>query len=574
MRIQGNTTAGKLLDSSKASLLNNLKAGDVLQGIVKQLYPNHKAAIQMQGSQLIAQLEASLSVGGKYFFQVTSNERKMPELKVITGEQQNGKQLIDNLLQQLGIKETRLSSQLVSALAREQVPMQRSDLLQAIQYTQDNKISAQQAQPVLMQLMKLRIPVTAASFQAVQAYQGGSISESLAALERSLPPGGQPMLQVNLEYVLRGFISEESAVRAVLTADVQQEKPALFPLLQDLGLVSKALDKQGWISVLQQWSPRTSQNLRTVTPPFTTSFEGVKEQLQSVLENKRKLMIEARALHGAIMQGTPPSLHPKANLEAQFLQYFSNHNQVTQGNAGTVLPLVEALLEPKSYQALERLVNIWTASNENIINNPKEQFLHQLQWVLRDAGLNAESSLKTDDASSMQFKHLLLEMLQNSSGGIGRENAQQVLHFLNGMQLNNINDSNYFVQANIQIPSQKLGLSKDIDLHFEGKKTSDGNIDPAYCRIIFDLQLHSMKETIIDLHVQKKALSITVYNDQATTPVLVDKFRPGLQEALEKINYQIASIVCKPYTETDKQPHQKGRTADEKAGQGKVDFRV
>lgn len=720
MRIQGNTTAGKLLDSSKASLLNNLKTGDVLQGTVKQLYPNHKAAIQMQGNQLIAQLEASLSVGGKYFFQVTSNEGKMPELKVMTGEQQNGKQLIGNLLQQLGIKETGLSSQMVSMLVREQIPMQRRDLLQAIQYIQNNKIAVRQAQPILMQLMKLRIPVTAASFQAVQAYQNGDLGESLAVLQRSLSPGQQPMLQANLEHVLKGFISEESAVRAVLTADIQQEKPVLFPLLQrlglvskalnkqgwmntlqqwgqpvsqnqaaaapftvsfegmkkqiksilanqqqliteantaqrstvpvqdrpnlaaqlqqyftnhvkadqgaarqavealsepknyqvlerlmnilefsnekalkivltadakqakptlfpllqDLGFVSKALDKQSWANALQQWNPPGVQNQGTVTPPFTVSFEEAREQLQSILGNKMQLMTEVKALHGAIMQGTDPSLHPKANLAAQFPHYFSSHNKITQGNAGAVFPLLETLMEPKSYQALERLMNIWTASNENISNNPKEQFLHQLQWVLRDAGLNAESSLKTEDASSMQMKHLLLEMLQNNSGGTGRENAQQLVHFLNGMQLNNIHDSNYFVQANIQIPSQKLGLSKDIDLHFEGKKTADGNIDPEYCRIIFDLQLQSMKETIIDLHVQKKALSITIYNDQSTTPVLIDKFRPNLQKALEQINYQIASIVCKPYTEADRQQHQPGRKADEMAGQGKVDFRV
>ncbi|MEK4301863.1 hypothetical protein MKY30_21145 [Oceanobacillus sp. FSL W8-0428] len=719
MRIQGNTTAGKLLDSSKASLLNNLKSGDVLQGTVKHLYPNHKAVIQMQGNQLIAQIEASLSVGGKYFFQVTSNEGKMPELKVMTGEQQNGKQLIGNLLQQLGIKETRLSSQLVSMLVREQIPMQRRDLLQAIQYIQDNKISTQQAQPILMQLMKLRIPVTAASFQAVQAYQSGDLGESLAVLQRSLPPGQQPMLQANLEHVLKGFVSEESAVRAILTADIQQEKPVLFPLLKSFGLVSKALNKQGWTSALQQWSqpvsqnqaaaapftasfegmkeqiksilanqqqlimeanaaqgssvpaqdrpnlaaqfpkyfsnhvqgdqgaarqviealsepknfqvlerlmnilefsnekavkivlttdakqakpilfpllqdlgfiskildkqvwantlqqwnPPGAQNQGTVTPPFTTSFEGVREQLQSILENQKQLMTEARVLHGAMMQGTSSSEHPKANLTAQFPQYFTNPVQVTQGNEGAIRPLLESLAEAKSYQAIERLMNIWTASNENIINNPKEQFLHQIQWVLRDAGLNAESSLKTDDASSMQMKHLLLEMLQNNSRGAGRENAQQALHFLNGMQLNNINDSSYFVQANIQIPSQKLGLSKDINLHFEGKKTADGNIDPEYCRIIFDLQLQSMKETIIDLHVQKKALSIIIYNDQSTTPGLIDKIRPNLQKALEQINYQIASIVCKPYTEADRQ-QQPGRKADEMAGQGKVDFRV
>ncbi|WP_152656409.1 hypothetical protein [Oceanobacillus sp. CFH 90083] len=573
MRIQDNTTVGSLLQSSKASLLHNLKTGDVLQGTVKQLYANNRAAIQIQGNQIIAQLEASLSVGGRYFFQVTSNEGKMPELKVMTGAQRNGQQLISSLLEQLGIKENKLTSQLVHALVREQVPMQRSDLMQAIQYIRDNKLSQQQAQPVLIQLMKMRIPITQASFQAVQAIQNGNISNSLASLDRSLPPGQQPMLQVMLEHILRGFPSEQGAVRAVLTADAQAARPVLFPLLQNLGFVSKALDKPGWTNVLQQWNPPAPQSQGAVTAPFTSSFEGVKEQLQAILRNQKQLMAEAKMLHGAMLQGSSTAALSKTNLTAEFPQYSFNNAAIMQESESAVRPLLEALREPKNYQALERLINIWTASNENNVNNPKELFLHQLQWVLRDAGLNAESSLKTDNVNAMQFKHLLLEMLQNS-GLAGRENAQQVVHILNGMQLNNLNDSSYFIQANIQIPSQKLGLSKDINLHFEGKKTADGSIDPEHCRIIFDLQLHRMKETIVDLHVQKKSLFITIYNDQATTPMLVDKFRPNLQEALEKMNYQVSSITCKPYTEADKQQHQIIKSDAERAVQGKVDFRV
>ncbi|WP_339178254.1 hypothetical protein [Oceanobacillus sp. FSL W7-1293] len=725
MRIQDNVKAAKLLHSSKANLLHNLKTGDILQGTVKQLFPNHRAAIQIQGSQLIAQLEASLSVGGKYFFQVTSNEGKMPELKVMTGEQHNGQQMIRHLLQQLGIKENKLTFQLASALVREQVPMQRSDLMQAMQYIQDNKISQKQAQPILMELMKMRIPITPASFQAVRAFQNGNLSESLALLERSLPPGQQPMLRASLEHVLKGFPTEQSAVRAILsadaqapkpvlfpllqslglvskgldrqawtnilqqwnapvtqtppnqaaasapftagleeikekiqsilanqqqltteakpiqqqgnntaapmkqnieaqlpqsfsnkglgdegntrqiiealsdskklpmlerfsnilgtsneravriilTADAQAEKPVLFPLLQNLGMISKALDKQSWTNALKQWNPPVSQNQGTVTAPFTSSFEGVKEKIQSILGNQKQLMTEARALQGALMQGDSAAVQPKSNLAAEFPQYFANQSSVTL-ESSTVRSLLEALTEPKNYQALQRFINIWTASNENTIHDPKEQFLQQMQWVLRDAGLNAENSLKTDEANTMQFKHLLLEMLQSSSGGISRENAQQVVHFLNGMQLNNMNDSSYFIQANIQIPGQKLGVSKDIDLHFEGKKTADGRIDPEHCRIIFDLNLHGMKETIVDLHVQKKSLSITIYNDQATTPVLVEKLRPNLQEALENMDYHVASVTCKLYTETEKQQRQAIKTAEERPGSGKVDFRV
>ncbi|GIO21951.1 hypothetical protein [Oceanobacillus sp. J11TS1] len=567
MRIQENIAVGKLSQSSKAGLLRNMKSGDILQGTVKQLYPNHKAVIHMQGNQLIAQLEASLSVGGKYFFQVTSNEGKMPKLQVLTGEQQNGNHMVSNLLQQLGIKESKLSSQIVNSLVKEQVPIQQPQLMQVIRYLQDNKMSFQQAQPIVMQLMKSRIPVTDATFQALQAFQNGSLSENLQALERSLLPNQQPIIRAELEHVLRGFPSQESAVRAMLIADVQQAKPMLFPLLQNLGFISKAMDKQAWAKILQQWNPSSSQTQGTINPPFTTSFEGLKDQLQPILTNHKRWMSEANALHG---MDTPQSNSSK--MQTSLEAHFSNNPQVMQGYKEQDRHLVEPLMEPKNYQALERLIKIWTASGENIINNPKEQFLQQLRWVLHDAGIHAESALKTEGANGMHFKHLLLEMIQASSGGSGKENAQQVVHFLNGMQLNNMHDSNYFIQANIQLPSQKFGLSKDIHLQFEGKKTRDGKIDPECCRIIFDLELQRMKETIVDLHVQRKALAITIYNDQATTPAVVDKLRPSLQEALLKLNYELTTIVCKPFTEVDKQQFVK--PSDEKANYRKVDFRV
>ncbi|MFD1067589.1 hypothetical protein [Oceanobacillus locisalsi] len=576
MRIQGNVTTGTLSRSSKAGLLQNLKTGDVLQGTVKQLFPNHRAAIQMQGQQLVAQLEASLSVGGKYFFQVDSIEGNTPELKVITEEQQSGQQITRQLLQQLGIKESKLSVRLIKALVREQVPIQKNELLQALQYIQENKISPQQAQPALMQLMKMRIPVTHASFQAVQAIQNDSISDSLASLERSLPSGQYPMLQAELEHVLRGFPSEQSAVRAVFTADAQAAKPVLFPFLQELGLVSKVLNKQGWLNMLQQWSPSASQDLSSQTAfalPFTSSFEGAKEQLQSILGNQKQLITEAKVLQEALIQGNNTAAQSKENLTMVFPRYFAKQAPVTPEMEAVVRPLLEALIEPKNYQALERLMHIWTASNESSIHHPKEQFLQRMLWTLRDAGLNAENALKSDAPHTTQFKHLLLEMLQNNGGGPGRENAQQLVHLLNGMQINNLHDNSYVMQANIQIPSQKFGLSKDIDLHFEGKKTADGNIDPEYCRIIFDLELHKMKETIVDLHVHKNALAITIYNDQDTTPILVDKLRPDLQEALDKMNYQVTSVICKPYTEGEKQ-HQAGNIDDGQAVQRKVDFRI
>lgn len=56
--------------------------------------------------------------------------------------------------------------------------------------------------------------------------------------------------------------------------------------------------------------------------------------------------------------------------------------------------------------------------------------------------------------------------------------------------------------------------------------------------------------------------------------MLVEKLRPNLQEALESMDYHVASVTCKPYTEAEKQQRQAIKTAEERPGSGKVDFRV
>lgn len=583
MRVQQNThkLLHKLAESSKLHMLQDLKTGDILQGTVKQLFPNHKAAIQLQGNQVTAQLEASLSVGGKYFFQVNSSESKLPELKVVGQQQQNVQQTVIALLQELGLKDSKPNQQLIRTLIQLQIPFQRAEVVQAINYMQVNGLAVQKALPVITQLMESRIPVTDASFRAVQTFQNSNFSERLTALERSLPSNQplQAMVQTHLTHLLKGFSSEQEALRTMLLADGQQAKPTVFPLLQQLGMIPPAVSKQDWVNVLQRMTtlPVQHQQLAAFSSPaLPVNLEGMKQQIQAIVSDQQLLMLEAKAMltanttNAVNVTQTAAQTAAASAMKNHFPQFFSKKAPTVPANEPVVRQLLEALTDSKNFQVLERFIHLSTVSNEKEAA-PKEHFLQQLQWMFRDAGLNAEASLKTDMPATAQFKHLLLEMIHTSSG-ISKENAQQVVHFLNGMQLNNVQDGSYFLQASLQIPSQKLGLSKDIDVHFEGKKTSDGKIDPEYCRIIFDLFLNKMKETIIDLHVQKKAVSITVYNDHVLAPKLVQTFKSTLNENLNQLDYTLLSIICKSYTEEKKQSANVKSTQEQNLG--KVDFRV
>ena len=67
-------------------------------------------------------------------------------------------------------------------------------------------------------------------------------------------------------------------------------------------------------------------------------------------------------------------------------------------------------------------------------------------------------------------------------------------------------------QLVMQVPLEFFGKRIDATLQWNGRMKEDGKIDPSFARILFYLDLHSLDKTIIDMQVQNKIITITVYN--------------------------------------------------------------
>src|SRR5699024_5218410 len=164
-----------------------------------------------------------------------------------------------------------------------------------------------------------------------------------------------------------------------------------------------------------------------------------------------------------------------------------------------------------------RMVTTETADEKNWQQLPiQRQFISHVTQFMQALGMKDEHMLKQtiqqsfEQASSMQgqqiesesIKSMLLQ-LSNSQNTISAERIQHMLHFIKGMQLQSVQESNQFLHAAMQVPGEKLGLNEDMYMQFEGQKKDDDTIDPDYCRILFDLHLEKIDQTIIDRHVQK-----------------------------------------------------------------------
>lgn len=207
-------------------------------------------------------------------------------------------------------------------------------------------------------------------------------------------------------------------------------------------------------------------------------------------------------------------------------------------------------------------------------NNPValQKLALAMQSLTDENVLKQEPTLK----DSMSLKSMLIQMISHPEG-VSTERAQQLLHFINGLQLQSVNETGNFIQASLQLPGEKLSLNSDLYLDFESKKTEDGKINADFCRIMFYLDLNNLKETVIDMNIQKRLISVTIYNDQQKMPEEFKMLQPMLKKGLAEHNYQLSRVSIKPLNNVDKATfHQKQMTRtpiDSKSYEG-IDFQV
>ena len=76
-------------------------------------------------------------------------------------------------------------------------------------------------------------------------------------------------------------------------------------------------------------------------------------------------------------------------------------------------------------------------------------------------------------------------------------------------------------QLIMQVPLEFFGKRIDATLQWNGRMKDDGKIDPDFARILFYLDLHSLEKTIIDMQVQNRIVSVTVFNARTSLRQLV-----------------------------------------------------
>ncbi|MGG1551119.1 hypothetical protein ABE452_04965, partial [Paenibacillus ferrarius] len=152
-------------------------------------------------------------------------------------------------------------------------------------------------------------------------------------------------------------------------------------------------------------------------------------------------------------------------------------------------------------------------------------------------------------AAAETLKSLLLQLTASDDTPAPlKEAAQQALGQITGQQLMLTNDKTaMFTQMTLFIPFVNGSGEQSAAIHIQSRKGSRGQVDANNCRLLFDLQMKAMGNTLVDVAVVNKIVSLTIHNDHPAIGTLMETSKKEISEALNRVGYQFISLKCSPY---------------------------
>lgn len=142
-----------------------------------------------------------------------------------------------------------------------------------------------------------------------------------------------------------------------------------------------------------------------------------------------------------------------------------------------------------------------------------------------------------------------------------RKQAQFIVNRITAMQLLSLETQQPLQQIVMQFPIFMTNSQHDVTIQWEGKEGKNGQIDEDHCRILFYLHLKRLEETVVDVQIQNRVITVSVYNDHDRPTKLINMWIEPLKEKLSEMNYHLSTVKWiktseeKPSRKEGKHPH-------------------
>ncbi|GIO66807.1 hypothetical protein [Paenibacillus cookii] len=169
------------------------------------------------------------------------------------------------------------------------------------------------------------------------------------------------------------------------------------------------------------------------------------------------------------------------------------------------------------------------------------------------AGARAEHALHGPGTQHDTLKGILLQLVNHDDAPPQlKEAAQQLVSHLTGQQLLlNTDRTAPFAQVTLLLPLNGPDGQETASIQIQSRRGAKGELDASNCRLWFDLQMKHLGQTLVDVQVVDRIVSLKVHNGHEWAGELLENHRDEIAGAIESIGYQLLSLKAEPLPEKE-----------------------
>jgi hypothetical protein len=566
--------------SSTDTRAMELKSGQVVRGVVLQVMENNEALVQINGVQVRAKLEQPMQVGQSAILQVQpqSNGALVVLKPVDPGQVGLPDDSFKEWAKQLALPEQKWAVEIVKDLRKEGAILNRevSQAFQQAAAAMPAGSDVEEWMRAAAATYKRGLPMTGGTVSAMQQVMfGRSAHELIGTLQqqltslissvdqdsavpeamKSLPQAAarvQVLLAEGME-LLRIAASdadnanaekaggkEASAVKAQLVqpaptvkADIVPGSAANAPAVEDGQAMQQsaktAASQPNWLGQMMKWM-------------------GVDHELQL-----------AKAFIGEAAPPTPASTATNTQTaEAAAKPASAAQGQALPQQANSSIAEVPGK-EPQQAPGLTQGKPADTDDHQQLLRHNDlragiERAAASVISMVADDIRMGDPALPSQPAESL--KSALLSLISSDQTPAAmKETAQQLVQHITGQQLLLTPERNSSVLTHVTmfIPINSPDGQQTASVHIQTRRGRKGELDSSNCRLLFNLSMSTLGDTMVDVNVMDKIVSLNLWNDHPAISMLAETSRSEITNSLEKAGYQLLSLRTTPLPKAGEQ---------------------
>ncbi|WP_432359369.1 hypothetical protein [Sporosarcina sp. UB5] len=569
----------------------------MFRGQIRQLFPGQMAEVQIGDHTLIAKLEVPLKGGDAYYFQVQTVNPEL-QIKVVTGPLQTTEGplgQLSNLMESMQLPKSPEMHSILSYFLKQKLPIIKENLLDAVALIKTVQLALRNdALNTIQKLVELKLPLNQIHFNSllgVETKEG--FHDILHTLRTALirDVGVEAQLKETILSTL-GEVNKltASAVdRALVSSAIlklldetapREERFQVLQLLKNSGIMSQSATLANLSSLIDTTvreqvagaqMKKAIQNDPVLQQSQKLQLIGLLEELENNRMTETRSVLAGEQTGKKIMRAVAGHIQSspfRMNNSSSFI------NLLIPANASLKLPELYRTIEQSSVPIAKELIRNAQFVVEQAIDG--KMIKDVMQSLFKSLGFNYEAGLmhkNVDISTTMDMlKPQLVGLLHDSSVSQQlRDAAEVTINRMNGTILQSA-DLGMNKQIVMQLPLEFLGKRIDATIQWNGRKDADGKIDADFARILFYLELESIKKTVVDMQVQNRVVAVTIFNQDDHLREIGNLLQGKLRDGLESVNYRLSGVTFKHFEEEEKR-ETKIRKAMMTENRG-VDFRI